>query len=241
MYLPSKKIRTIVFAIAIALLVFNSFKDTFQSIAISLSSSFFSLSRSTYQTKIDQLQKQNLNCQLKLDQYKNLAKENQALREALDFKNKENLNLVGAEIIAFSPSSWQQYIFLNSGQDKKIKKGMVVIDKNGNLIGKIKEVYKKRSKVILIKNPDFQIPVVLGDQALGLLQGTLSGVEILYVEKSNKLNLSELVYTAASPVASSVRIGKISSIKKSKNSLFYEIQVDIFAKDKLPQVVFILK
>lgn len=223
------------------MIVFNVFRDTFRAIAISLSDSFFTSSRPAYPNKINQLQEKNLNCQLKLEQYQDLAKENQILREALDFKNKDNLNLTGAEIVAFSPSSWQQYIYLNSGKDKQIKKGMLVIDKDGNLIGKIKEVYENRSKVVLIKNPDFQIPVSIGQETLGLLQGTLSGVEILYVEKSNKIDSLKPVYAAISSSASYIKIGEISKIKKSKNSLFYEIQVDIFAKDKLPQVVFILR
>lgn len=241
MYLPSKKIRHILFAIIIALLVLNIFRNIARTIAISVASSFFNLSDSSRKTEIKQLEKKNLNYRLKLAQYQNLAKENKVLREALNFKNKDNLNLIGAEITAFSPSSWQQYVFLNSGQDKNIKEGMLVIDKNGNLIGKIKEVYKNRSKMILIKNSDFQTPVSINGQTLGMLQGTLSGVEILYVEKSHQIEVAEPVYAAITPVASYIKIGKISKIKKNEDDLFYEINVDLFATRKLPQIVFILK
>ncbi len=223
------------------MLVLNIFRNTFRTIAISVASSFFNLSDSSRKTEIKQLEKKNLNYRLKLAQYQNLAKENKVLREALNFKNKDNLNLIGAEITAFSPSSWQQYVFLNSGQDKNIKEGMLVIDKNGNLIGKIKEVYKNRSKMILIKNSDFQTPVSINGQTLGLLQGTLSGVEILYVEKSHQIEVAEPVYAAITPAASYIKIGKISKIKKNEDDLFYEINVELFSTKKLPQIVFILK
>lgn len=241
MYLPSKKIKYIIFVVVIAFLVFTAFRKTFQTLALSLSESFFTLSKSSCQEKIESLNKKNLSYRLELKKNKNLSKENEILRQALNFKNKNNLGLVGAEIIAFSPSSWNQYIFLNSGSGQGIKKNMLVVDKSGNLIGKVKETYQNRCKVILVKNPDFQMPVSIDNQLLGLLQGTLSGVEILYIEKSNEINISEPVYAAFSPFASAVKIGKISRIEKNKNNLFYEIQVDIFAKDKLPQVVFILK
>ncbi|MCF7873580.1 MAG: rod shape-determining protein MreC [Candidatus Omnitrophica bacterium] len=208
---------------------------------LSLSESFSSLSKSSYQNKLDQLRKKNLKYQLKLKQFKNLSEENKLLREALNFKNKDDLGLIGAEIIAFAPSSWHKYIFLNLGKNKKVKKNMLVVDKDGNLIGKIEEVYPQRCKVILIKNPDFQTPVSINNRVLGLLQGTLSGVEVLYIEKSNQINISEPIYAAFSPFNSVVKVGEISKIKTNKSDLFYEVQVDTSAKDKLPQVVFILK
>ncbi|MCF7870840.1 MAG: rod shape-determining protein MreC [Candidatus Omnitrophica bacterium] len=225
----------------IALLAFTAFRRTFQTLILSLSKSFFTLSKTSYQEKIESLNKKNLSYRLELKKNKKISEENKILREALNFKNKNNLSLVGAEIIAFSPSSWNQYIFLNSGSGQGIKKNMLVVDKDGNLIGKVKKTYQNRCKVILVKNPDFQMPVSVNNQLLGLLQGTLSGVEILYIEKSNEINIAEPVYAAFSPFASAVKIGQISKIERSKNNLFYEIQVDIFAKDKLPQVVFILK
>ncbi|MCF7895291.1 MAG: rod shape-determining protein MreC [Candidatus Omnitrophica bacterium] len=220
-------------------MAFNVFRKPFQVIILSLSESFFTLSESSYQNKLNQLRKKNLQYQLKLGQFNSLVKENKTLRQALNFKKQGGVGLVGGEVIAFSPSSWHKHIFLNLGKNKEIKKNMLVVDESGNLIGKVEEVYPNRSKVILIKNPDFQTPVSIGNRTLGLLQGTLSGIEILYVEKSEQINTSEPVYTSSSN--SAVKVGKISQIKKNKNSLFYEIEVDIFVKDKLPQVVFILK
>jgi rod shape-determining protein MreC len=241
LYLPSKKFKHIAFIIAIALLAFNVFRKPTQAIILSLAESFFTLSESSYQNKLNQLREKNLQYQLKLDQFKNLEKENKTLRQALNFKKQGDIGLVGGEVIAFSPSSWHKHIFLDLGQNKKIKKDMLVVDESGNLIGKVEEVYPNRCKVILIKNPDFQTPVAIGNRILGLLQGTLAGVEILYVEKSEQINTSELVYAALSPFNSAVKVGKVSQIKKNKNSLFHEIKVDIFVKDKLPKVVFILK
>jgi len=241
LYLPSKKIKYIAFFVLIALLVLSAFGGAIKNLALSLSQSFLSLSNSSHQREISRFEKENLDCQLKLKQYKRLAKENKILREALNFKNKDNLGLVGSEIIAFSPSSWHQYIFLNVGENEAISQNMLVVDKDGNLVGKVKEVYADRSKVILIRNPDFQTPVSIDNRILGLLQGNLSGVEILYVEESNQINLSEPIYAALSPFTSIVKVGKISRIKKAKDSFFYEIEVDISAQDKLPQVLFIVK
>ncbi|MCF7887578.1 MAG: rod shape-determining protein MreC [Candidatus Omnitrophica bacterium] len=241
MYLPSKKNKRIALIIVIALLAFNVFRQPFRALILSLSESFFTLSESSYQNKLNQLREKNLQYQLKLGQFRSLAEENKTLRQALNFKKQGGVGLVGAEVIAFSPSSWYKHIFLNSGKNKKIKKNMLVVDEAGNLIGKVEEVYLNRCKVILIKNPDFQTPVSIGNRTLGLLQGTLSGVEILYVEKSEQISALEPVYVAFSPFNSAVKVGEISQIKKNKNSLFYEIRVDIFVKDKLPQVVFILK
>jgi rod shape-determining protein MreC len=241
LYLPSKKIKYIALVIVIAILAFNVFRKPTQAIILSLSESFHSLSESSYQNKLNQLRGKNLQYQLKLGQFKNLAKENKTLRQALNFKKQGGVGLAGAEVIAFSPSSWHKHIFLNLGKNKEIKKNMLVVDEAGNLIGKVEEVYLNRCKVVLIKNPDFQTPVSIDNRVLGLLQGTLSGVEILYVEKSEQISGSEPVYAAFSPFNSAVKVGKIYQIKKNKNSLFYEIKVDTFVKDKLPQVVFILK
>ncbi len=241
MYLTSRKVKTILLIVAGALVVLIAFGGVFQAVTLYLSKGVINFSKTSFQDKIAQLNQEKLLYQLRLTQLKNLSEENRTLREALNFKKREELSLVGAEIIAFSPSSWHKYVFLNAGEKNNVAQGMLVVDKNGYLMGKVTEVYRDRCKVILIKNPDFQTPVLINNKVSGLLQGSLSGIEVLYIEEGEKIDIGDLVYTTLSPFDSSVKVGKVSRVRKIEDSLFYQVRVDTSSEDRLSRVAFIVK
>jgi len=241
LYLTSNKAKKIVFTTVGALIALAAFRGAFQAVIISISENLTVFSKLSLQDELEQLRQEKLLYQLKFNQLRNLKEENQELREALNFKKQGDISLVGAEIIAFSPSSWHRYVFVNVGEKEKINEGMLVVDKNGHLIGKVTEVYPKRSKIVLLNNPDFQTPASINNKVSGLLQGSLSKIEILYIEEGDKINVGDLVYAATNPFDSSIKAGKVSRIRKSEDSLFYEISVETFSKEALPPIVFIVK
>lgn len=241
MYLTSKKVKIIFVAVAGALIAFIAFGDIFQNVTLVLVEGFSNFSPTTHQKENKYLSEAKLACKLELTQYQDLLKENKLLRQMLDFKERSGLDLIVSKVIAFSPSSWQRYAFIDVGKDREVEPGMIVLDKNGNLVGKIDQIYKNRSKVILMNNPDFQIPARIGKDIFGLLQGNISGLEVLYVEKDDLVDTGDLVYTATSIFDTSVEVGRVSLIRKREANLFYEIQVEPFSKDKHSRVVFVLK
>ena len=155
-----------------------------------------------------------------LEEYFNVYKVNQNLKEEIDQLNTKNLNFIFLEnenkklkeiigentnisegiiskVLIDKDGQFLKSIILNKGSKDGIKKGMVVLEKN-YLVGQIIEVNFATSRAILISDLNSNIPVVLEP---GSFQSILSGTgkefgKIKY--SKNKLILDEetIVYTS---------------------------------------------
>ena len=61
----------------------------------------------------------------------NINRENERLRKLLDFKEKVDYQMIGAEVIANSPSIWEKTITINRGSKDGLEKRMPVISYQG--------------------------------------------------------------------------------------------------------------
>lgn len=78
----------------------------------------------------------------------NYRRENEWLRDALDFKDELEYDLVVAEVIGRSPSNWESTITLNKGKAQGVEKGMAVITKAG-IVGTVIDSSRYTSTVLL--------------------------------------------------------------------------------------------
>ena len=172
-----------------------------------------------------------------LEEYFNVYKVNQNLKDEIDQLNTKKLNLIFLEnenkklkeiigentsisegiiskVLIDKDGQFLKSINLNKGSKDGIKKGMVVLEKN-YLVGQIIEVNFATSRAILISDLNSNIPVVLEP---GSFQSILSGTgkefgKIKY--SKNKLILDEetIVYTSGlgGNFKAGLPVGKINS------------------------------
>ncbi len=112
-----------------------------------------------------------------------LRQENNLLRNALErFRSEkeieENLlalheNILPAQVIGLDPNNYYKSVIINRGTLDGIKKNMVVLDKNGNLVGRIIDsISLKESRVQLITDNESGISVFT---QMKRVQGILKG------------------------------------------------------------------
>lgn len=189
----------------------------------------------------EKLKKENLNLKLTLKKYELLETENLRLKKALNFKENSRLQLLGAGIISFSPSSWDRSILIAAGSRQGIKDGMMALDEEGRFMGRIDEVWEDLSRVILASDPNFNLTVFIGSQGLGLLKGNLKGARILYVENISEINPGDDVWIRDATQGFSIEVGKVRSVSRDKDSLFLDLEAQLSARDKFLNMVFIVK
>lgn len=80
---------------------------------------------------------------------RNYRRENEWLREALDFREEGNHSLLVAEVIGRSPSNWESTIVVNKGQAHGVASGMAVVTKAG-IVGTVINSSSHTSTVLLI-------------------------------------------------------------------------------------------
>lgn len=163
-----------------------------------------------------------------------IRKENQRLKEQLDFSISLDEKNIPAQIISRDLDSAYSYITINKGSVNGIKKGMPVIAfQNGNngLVGKIVLVGTFSSQVMPIYNVDNMVSArILNTRDLGIVNGLGSDdqpLNLKYIRKRvvNDLNFGDIIVTSGENdnYMKDIPIGTISKI----SVLDYESSLNI--------------
>ncbi|MCK4917303.1 MAG: rod shape-determining protein MreC [Candidatus Omnitrophica bacterium] len=221
--------------------VFLPFRKLIQNIFITISKSSFPPSKNKYINKIEQLEKKNLLLSLKIKHLNDIKNENTKLRKALQLEEEKTINLLGAEVLTFSPSNWRHIVTINKGSNDDIKEGQFAIDENGHLLGKIIEINKTSSRLILIDDPEFTTSVFVAKKDFGLLKGNLVGAKVLYIEDGSELKKGDKVWLKIPLINFPIEIGEIKKVKNNENSLFWDVDVKLYTKNSFFEKIFIIK
>ena len=176
--------------------------------------------------KFEQLQRSNAD----------IRKENERLKEQLDFVSSIEEKNIPAQIISRNLDDSYSYITIDKGSVNGIKKNMPVIAfQNGNqgLVGKIVQVGAFTSQIIPIYNMDKMVSTrIQNTRDLGLVNGQGSQdlpLELQYIRKRvmEDLNIGDIVVTSGENdnYKRDIPIGTISKIEEIpyNSSLYIEI------------------
>ena len=142
------------------------------------------------QEEVARLQMEQVRLRQDVDQARRL----QAL---LDFKEKFITKTVAAQVIATSGTEQSRVITIDKGSDDHIKPDMAVITPDG-IVGKVKDVFKLSSQVLLINDHDSGAGVILEHSRLqGIVKGTpLGELQVYYIMSDEKVDPGERVITS---------------------------------------------
>jgi len=178
---------------------------------------------------------------LKIKHLNDIKNENTKLRKALQLEEEKTINLLGAEVLTFSPSNWRHIVTINKGSNDDIKEGQFAIDENGHLLGKIIEINKTSSRLILIDDPEFTTSVFVANKDFGLLKGNRVGAKVLYIEDGSELKKGDKVWLKIPLINFPIEIGEIKKVKNNENSLFWDVDVKLYTKNSFFEKIFIIK
>jgi rod shape-determining protein MreC len=170
-----------------------------------------------------------------------LRQENNLLRNALENLRSEkeieksllrlHQNILAAQVIGFDTSNFYKSATINKGSLDGLKKDMVVLDKDGNLVGRIIDpVALKESRVQLITDNESGVGVFSEKRkVMGILSGDGKGycsLEYIHVTTED-IYEGDNVFTSGKDglFPSGIKVGKIVSITTS-TSLFKQIRVE---------------
>lgn len=186
------------------------------------------------------LKNQELLAQIAL--LKELRKENEVLREALNIGLQKEFKLALAEVIGKDIS--EDLILINKGSEDGILKDMPVVTQGKVLLGKIGEVYKNFSKVILLSNQESTVLVKVED---GEIKGVVKGegnFKILLdnIPLNQEIKEGDLVVTAAlgGNFPKGLLVGQVKEVKKSDVEPFQQAEILPFFDIKELEIVFII-
>ncbi len=202
-------------------------------------------------TSMSVLRKENEELKQKLDklmlrdaQLSDLAKENQALREALNYRERTQHEFIPADIVGRDAASWLRRVVVDRGQADGVMSGAGVVLPNG-VVGRITDVNYYSATVMLL--PDTQSAVAGRVERSGI-SGTIKGnndrtLSMMFVSNEDDVKVGDTIITSALSTLfpPGLPIGDVISVHPSENGLMLDIKVKPRVNFKTINRVLILK
>lgn len=171
------------------------------------------------------------------------AEEVKRLRELLAFRASSGFDVEAAEVVAIWPKSRGWCFLIDKGTSRGIKKGMPVISPEG-LVGKVYEVGDRNAIIVPIIQTGMAVSVEVKEVGVrGILQGREGKLRLLYITTDHPLREGQRLFTTGldGVYPPSVPVGWISSLKKARDGLFWEVEVKPFVDFSRLKVLFVIK
>lgn len=176
-----------------------------------------------------------------------LEKENQTLREALEINLQKDFKMILAQVISKDVS--EDSILIDKGSNDGISKDMPVINQQKVLFGKVNEVYRNFSKVVLTTDKNFvfdakvQSASANGEEIYGVVKG--KGNLSFYfdlVSKNAEIKEGDILITSGleGNFPKNLLVGKIEKIKKEDTKPFQTADIIPFFDLKETNSLFII-
>ncbi len=159
------------------------------------------------------------------------------------FRRGQDYPSLVADVVGRDPSSWNASLVLDKGASEGVKVGMPVVSPLG-VVGRVAEVGRNTSKVILLADPNFAVAgLVARSRESGLVTGTLQGsCRLEYLTDNADVKVGDQVVTSklSSGFPDGILIGRVVDVQAGTSSRSVECLVEPAVNlSQLEQVVII--
>ena len=173
-----------------------------------------------------------------------LKQENEFLRQALDLKKEGGRKIVLGTILSFDPFGAADSLVIDKGEKNGITAGDAVVLWGNVLVGRVKEVAEKESRVLLITSAQSRVTAVSeDDKAKGVVSGSASGALTLdLVLKEAQLNTGQILLTSGLDGAfrRGFLVGEVVKVSGNTSAPFQKASVRPFFKLRDLKQVFVI-
>ncbi len=181
-----------------------------------------------------QIKTENLLLKAQQQQLVNLENQVQRLESLLGTTGRiTNQEVQIATVIFYSNSPLSQFVTLNKGQLDGVKKQQTVIDSKG-IMGQIVDLTPTTSRVLLITDPDHQIPIrIQRTGQRGILQGTgHDTAQLNFIPINSEIKVGDTIESSGlgGIFPSGYPVGTITQIKTQGDNPYFKISVNPIAE-----------
>lgn len=171
--------------------------------------------------------------------------ENARLRDLLDFQKIIPYTSIAAQVIGRDPSNWSNSVIIDKGSSSGINNNMAVMSTRG-LVGRVVEVGKSASKVLLITDPNLKVGIMIRRNRQGgvMVGRTADRCKVIYISLDSDAKVGDQIITAGfgRVFPKGILVGDIEKIGKEEGRLYkYAIVRPSQDLSKLEEVLCIIK
>lgn len=165
-----------------------------------------------------ELRKENRKLLQVKDRAQALEIENRILAQLLNYVIPPEAKFITARVIAEEGDAFSHSLIAYTGDSPDVRKGQVVLSNRG-VVGRIEQVGKLYSKIILITDINSKIPVMVErTRVRGILTGDNTPTpKMVFIPLEAELTVGDRIVTSgvAGTFPAGLPVGKISSIEKN--------------------------
>ncbi len=171
--------------------------------------------------------------------------ENRQLRALLDIRPLLTAqDLVPANVFAREPSNLEDLIAIDRGRADGLREGMVVLTRQGSLVGSISRVLENAAWVTLITDPTSAVSALIQEsRAQGVVVGAPDGTLTMeFVQETAEVKEGDLVLTSGigGRHPAGELIGQVVEVEGASQELFQTVRVQLLADLSRLEAVLVL-
>jgi rod shape-determining protein MreC len=164
------------------------------------------------------------------DRARAATQENKELKRLLNLPFAADADAIAAPVVDAAPGNFEFTVQIGKGSNDGVGVDMAVVTGAG-LVGRVTDVARDRSTVLLIKDPRSGVGVrIEKSQTTGILKGRADSgtLRVEFVDPNASVTEGELVYTSGlqnSPFPAAIPIAEVSKVTKARGDLQQDILV----------------
>jgi len=161
-------------------------------------------------------------------------REAQRLRDLVNVRDvRPEDSFINADVFAQEPNNQQQRIAINRGTSDGILKGMIVLTRQGSLVGRVSEALNNVAWVTLITDPSSAVSgQIQASRVQGVVVGSTDGsLTLEFVEETADVKEGDLVLTSSlgGLYPAGEVIGQVVAVSPAAQELFQSVRVEPLA------------
>jgi rod shape-determining protein MreC len=173
---------------------------------------------------------------------KTLVAENEALKSALDYYDRKQDELVLARVIFETDGDILNGLVIDRGLEDGLSEGMPVLVGDGVITGKVFEVRKRSSTVMLLSDTRSRLAVSVqnGVDTVGVLEGDRGlSMHINLIPQTEMIKVGDTVVTSGleAGVTRGLLVGTVERVDRSDENPFQSAVVTPFSQHYRPSFV----
>lgn len=126
-----------------------------------------------------------------------LRKENERLRQLLEFKKEIPGKAIPARVVGRDLVPWRKTILIDKGARDGVEKRMIIVNAQG-LVGRVIEVAPLSARAILLLDPESRVSVIFQEtRDTGIAEGNGSaGIRVTHIDRESSVKVGERVLSS---------------------------------------------
>ncbi len=164
-----------------------------------------------------------------------VKEENRILRSYLDFLDEDEYGYVLANVVsqevAINPQAEQANMVIDRGSRDGVEPGLLVVNDEGLVVGKVSKVGPSSSGIALVTSDDCQIASSIQnpERTSGVVEGRLGlTMDMNFIPQSEEVSIGDLVLTSGLErrIPKGMVIGEVIEVDSSRNEVWQKAIIE---------------